>query len=133
VVRFISLFAILAGVVILASSVAGTRFRRVREVAILKTLGATRRKVITIFSVEFLVLGTAAGLLGTLLANGFTSIIVGTGDGRALPLGSAGEPGGTGRGGADRQRGRLADKLADSQPEAAGGFARRVGRLNVRS
>ncbi len=76
VVRFISLFAILAGVVILASSVAGTRFRRVREVAILKTLGATRRKVITIFSVEFLVLGTAAGLLGTLLANGFSHLLL---------------------------------------------------------
>ncbi|MGH9660032.1 MAG: ABC transporter permease, partial [Bryobacteraceae bacterium] len=45
VVRFISAFAILAGVVILASSVAGTRFRRVREVVILKTLGATRRRV----------------------------------------------------------------------------------------
>ena len=40
VVRFISMFAILAGIVILASSVAGTRFRRIREVVILKTLGA---------------------------------------------------------------------------------------------
>ncbi len=43
VTRFVSAFAILAGAVILASSVAGTRFRRVREVAILKTVGATRR------------------------------------------------------------------------------------------
>ena len=42
VVRFISAFSILAGAVILASSVAGTRFRRIREVVILKTLGATR-------------------------------------------------------------------------------------------
>ena len=45
VTRFVSAFAILAGAVILASSVAGTRFRRVREVAILKTVGATRRRV----------------------------------------------------------------------------------------
>ena len=41
VIRFISLFTILAGVIILASSVAGTRFRRIREVVInLHHLGA---------------------------------------------------------------------------------------------
>ena len=39
VVRFISMFAILAGAVILSSSVAWMRFRRMREVVILKTLG----------------------------------------------------------------------------------------------
>jgi putative ABC transport system permease protein len=38
VVRFLALFAIAAGVIILCSSVAGTRYRRIREVAILKTL-----------------------------------------------------------------------------------------------
>src|SRR5262249_45964590 len=37
VIRFISMFAILAGAIILSSSVAGTRFRRMREVVILKT------------------------------------------------------------------------------------------------
>ena len=42
VIRFISAFAILAGAIILASSIAGTRFRRVREIVIFKTLGATR-------------------------------------------------------------------------------------------
>ncbi|MCP5111978.1 MAG: ABC transporter permease, partial [bacterium] len=68
VVRFVSFFAILAGVVILASSVAGTRFRRIREAAILKTLGATRKRVIAIFSLEFLILGGVAGLIGTLPA-----------------------------------------------------------------
>ena len=76
VVRFVSLFAIVAGVVILASSVAGTRFRRVKEVAILKTLGATRRKVIAIFSVEFVVLGAVAGFLGSLLASAFANLLL---------------------------------------------------------
>src|SRR5207245_3590078 len=63
VIRFISLFTILAGAIILASSVAGTRFRRIREVVILKTLGATRRRVAGIFSGEFLILGAVAGLI----------------------------------------------------------------------
>ncbi len=76
VVRFISMFAILAGVVILASSVAGTRFRRIREVVILKTLGATRGRVAGIFSVEFLVLGAVAGLMGSLLATAFSSLLL---------------------------------------------------------
>jgi len=76
VIRFISAFAILAGAVILASSIAGTRFRRVREVVILKTIGATRRRVAEIFSVEFLVLGLVAGLMGSLLASGFANILL---------------------------------------------------------
>jgi putative ABC transport system permease protein len=74
VTRFISAFAILAGVVILAASVAGSRFRRIREVAILKTVGATRRRVASIFSVEFLILGGVAGLMGSLLATGFSAL-----------------------------------------------------------
>jgi len=76
VVRFISMFAILAGAVILSSSVAGTRFRRMREVVILKTLGATRWRVSRIFSVEFLVLGAVAGLMGSLLAGGFSNVLL---------------------------------------------------------
>jgi len=76
VIRFISLFTILAGVIILASSVAGTRFRRIREVVILKTLGATRKRVAGIFSVEFLILGAVAGLIGGVLATGFSGLLL---------------------------------------------------------
>ncbi len=76
VIRFLSGFAILAGGVILAASVAGTRFRRMREVVILKTLGATRRHVVRIFSVEFLALGLVAGLMGAILATAFSSLVL---------------------------------------------------------
>ncbi len=75
VVRFVSAFTILAGAIILASIVAGTRFRRMREVVILKTLGARRRRIAGIFSMEFLVLGAAAGLLGSALATGFAALV----------------------------------------------------------
>jgi putative ABC transport system permease protein len=74
-IRFLAAFAILAGAIILAASVAGTRFRRLRELAILKTLGATRRYLLRLFSVEFLALGAVAGLLGSLLAAAFTSVM----------------------------------------------------------
>ncbi len=76
VVRFISAFAILAGIIILASSVAGTRFRRIREVVILKTLGGTRQKISRIFSAEFLILGATAGIMGSLLAVGFSNAVL---------------------------------------------------------
>jgi len=76
VIRFISGFTILAGAVMVASSVAGTRFRRMREVVTLKTLGATRRRIAWIFSVEFLALGAVAGIMGSLLAAGFAALVL---------------------------------------------------------
>lgn len=75
-VEFISFFAIAAGVIILSSSVAGTRLRRIREVAILKTLGATRLRLTGIFSIEFTLLGLVAGLMGALLASGFSALLL---------------------------------------------------------
>lgn len=76
VIRFLSGFAILAGAIILAASVAGTRFRRIREVVILKTIGATRHHVARIFSVEFLALGIVAGSMGAILATVFSSLVL---------------------------------------------------------
>ncbi len=75
VIRFLALFAIIAGVIILSSSIAGTRYRRVREVAILKALGGTQRRIAGIFSVEFSLLGAVSGLMGGILANAFTRVV----------------------------------------------------------
>ena len=75
VIRFLACFAIAAGVIVLCSSVAGTRYRRIREVAVLKTLGSTKRYIRTVFSVEFSLLGVVSGLVGAILANLFTRII----------------------------------------------------------
>jgi len=69
VIQFLAAFSIFAGIVILASSIAGTRYRRIREVVVLKTLGATRARIATIFSIEFAVLGLIAGLIGVGFAN----------------------------------------------------------------
>jgi putative ABC transport system permease protein len=76
-VRFVAGFAIFGGLIVLASSVAGTRYRRARESAIFKTVGATRGTLIRIFSAEFAVIGTAAGLIGSVLATVLSSILVG--------------------------------------------------------
>jgi putative ABC transport system permease protein len=76
VVRFLAGFSIFAGLMILASSIASTRFRRTREAVVLKTLGATRGRIIRIFSVEFSVLGLLAGTVGAVFANLLTRVLL---------------------------------------------------------
>jgi len=76
VVRFLAGFSIFAGLMILASSIASTRFRRMREAVVLKTLGATRMRIVRTFSVEFSVLGLLAGSVGVVFANLLTSVLL---------------------------------------------------------
>jgi putative ABC transport system permease protein len=68
VIRFVALFAIVSGVIILAAGVISTRHQRTREVVLLKTLGATRPQISRIQAAEFLIIGSAAGLVGGILA-----------------------------------------------------------------
>jgi putative ABC transport system permease protein len=68
VIRFVAVFAIVSGIIILASSVVSTRYQRIREAILLKTLGATRSQVAGIQAAEFLIVGSAAGLVGGILA-----------------------------------------------------------------
>ena len=77
VVRFLAGFSIFAGLTILASSIASTRFRRMREAVVLKTLGATRMRIVRTFSVEFSVLGLLAGSVGVVFANLLTRVLLG--------------------------------------------------------
>ncbi|HVU47563.1 MAG TPA: FtsX-like permease family protein [Terracidiphilus sp.] len=76
VVRLLAGFSILAGLMILASSIASTRFRRMREAVVLKTLGATRMRIVGTFSVEFSVLGLLAGAVGVVFANILTRVLL---------------------------------------------------------
>jgi putative ABC transport system permease protein len=76
VVEFLAGFSIFAGCVILAASIAGTRYRRIREVVVLKALGATRKRIVAVFSIEFLALGLVAGGAGVLFANLLSSILL---------------------------------------------------------
>src|SRR6202012_130539 len=76
VVRFLAGFSIAAGLMILASSIASSRFRRMREAVVLKTLGATRMRIVRTFSVEFSVLGLLAGAVGVVFANLLTRVLL---------------------------------------------------------
>lgn len=63
-VRFLGGFTVLSGIAILAGAISAGSVRRGREVALLKTLGMTRRQVATAFAVEYALIGGVAGLLG---------------------------------------------------------------------
>jgi putative ABC transport system permease protein len=71
-VDFMSAFTIMAGLFILSGAVASTKFRRLKEAAILKTLGAKRATVASILSYEYIALGTIAALIGVALSLGFS-------------------------------------------------------------
>lgn len=65
-VRLLGGFTVLAGIAILAGAVSAGSLRRAREVALLKTLGMTRRGVIAVFGVEYALLGLVSGLIGSI-------------------------------------------------------------------
>ncbi len=56
-VRFMAGFSLATGAVVLVGAIATTRFQRVREAVLLKTLGATRRQVLRVFFAEYAALG----------------------------------------------------------------------------
>ena len=57
---------LLSGALILIGAVSMTKFRRVYEAAILKTLGASSRLIATMLLLEYGVLGAIAGTVGAL-------------------------------------------------------------------
>ena len=63
-----ALFSILTGLIVLAGAVLISRFQRIEESVLLKTLGASRNTVLRIMSVEYFVLGVVASLTGIILA-----------------------------------------------------------------
>lgn len=66
-IRFLALFIALAGVVVLVGSLSTSRYQRMRESALLKTLGARRSLVRQVLLAEYTSLGVLAGLTGALL------------------------------------------------------------------
>jgi putative ABC transport system permease protein len=71
-VSFIGGFVFLSGVLILVGSIAMTKFQRVYEAAVLKTLGAKRRVLLTMVLTEYGLTGLVAGLVGAAAANGLS-------------------------------------------------------------
>ncbi len=67
-IRFMALFSIASGMIVLVGAVATSRYQRVRESVLLKTLGAQARQVRQVLATEYVALGSLAGLTGCILA-----------------------------------------------------------------
>lgn len=68
IIRFLTLFSIFAGILIIISSVFATRLARVQEAVYFKVLGATSRFVLQLFTLENLFLGLISGLVALLMS-----------------------------------------------------------------
>lgn len=64
VIRFMALFSILTGLLVLVSSIYQGKFARIRESVLLRTLGASRRQILAINALEYFLLGALACLAG---------------------------------------------------------------------
>jgi putative ABC transport system permease protein len=71
-VTVVGSLVVVSGLLILIGAVAMTKFRRIYEAAIFKTLGATRRTIASVLVLEYGVLGALAGTIGSVGAIGLT-------------------------------------------------------------
>ena len=67
-VRFMALFTLGTGTLVLVGALATSRFQRIREGALLRTLGATRAQLFRIVLSEYLSLGTLSAIVALALA-----------------------------------------------------------------
>jgi putative ABC transport system permease protein len=68
-IRFMALFSLGVGVLVLVGALATSRFQRTREGALLRTLGATRSQIIRVVLAEYLSLGLLASAAALVLAS----------------------------------------------------------------
>jgi putative ABC transport system permease protein len=67
-IRFMALFTLATGAIVLVGALATSRFQRIREGALLRTLGATRGQLFRIVLAEYLALGLIAATVAAVLA-----------------------------------------------------------------
>ena len=74
-VQLVFLFALAAGLLVLYAALLATEDERVREAALMRALGASRKQVAAAQRVEFIVIGLAAGTLAAAGAAGIGALI----------------------------------------------------------
>lgn len=68
VIKFMAAFSILTGLIVLISSLLLSKFQRIKESVLLRTLGASRAQVFKINAIEYLILGSLSALTGIIIA-----------------------------------------------------------------
>ncbi len=68
VIRFMAAFSIITGLIVLIASVLISKYQRIRESVLLRTMGASRKQILTITALEYFFLGALAAGAGIVLA-----------------------------------------------------------------
>jgi len=68
IIRFMSSFSIITGIIVLIASVRISKYQRIQESVLLRTLGASRRQIFTITALEYLFLGALSAFTGIIIA-----------------------------------------------------------------
>lgn len=68
VIRFMALFSVLTGLFVLSGAVINSKYARLKENVLLRTLGAVQKQLLQMTIIEYSYLGLFAGLTGSLLA-----------------------------------------------------------------
>jgi len=68
VVKFLALFSIITGLVVLAGAVVNSKFVRIKENVLLRTIGARTRQIMQITLIEYAYLGLFSALTGMILS-----------------------------------------------------------------
>ena len=68
IINFMAFFSILTGIIVLIGSVRNSKYQRIKESVLLRTLGAQNSQILQISALEYLFLGILGSLVGILLA-----------------------------------------------------------------
>ncbi|MBT8304473.1 MAG: FtsX-like permease family protein, partial [Bacteroidia bacterium] len=68
VINFMAFFSILTGIIVLIGSVRTSKYQRIRESVLLRTMGAKGNQILKITALEYLYLGILGSLVGILLS-----------------------------------------------------------------
>ena len=68
IINFMAFFSILTGIIVLIGSVRNSKYQRIRESVLLRTLGAKSKQIIQITALEYIYLGILGSLVGILLS-----------------------------------------------------------------
>jgi len=70
VIRFMAAFSIVTGLIVLIASVLISKYQRIQESVLLRTLGASRKQIFIITALEYFFLGALAAATGLLISVG---------------------------------------------------------------
>ncbi|MCB0669541.1 MAG: FtsX-like permease family protein [Saprospiraceae bacterium] len=68
IIKFMAIFCILTGLIVLLSSLMLSKYQRIKESVLLRTLGASRSQINAINFIEYLFLGSLSALTGIIIA-----------------------------------------------------------------